>query len=122
MTALQISRPFNPHDPSALETAFNALLDSYSKLPANERPEKIRKIVRNSSTRKTETFCEMIALFNAEGLQKETGRELSFGIGVSGSCSNGEPSPETSCSGSTTCPHQLRLAEIDKFYSELLNI
>jgi hypothetical protein len=119
-TTLQLNA-FNPHDPSALETAYNALLDAYSKLPANERPEKIRKIVRNSSTRKTETFCEMIALFNAEGLQKETGRDLSLGIGVGGSCSTGDQT-EVGCSGPTICPHQLRLAEIDKFYSELLNI
>lgn len=111
----------NPANATALETAFNSLLDAYSRLPPSDRPEKIRKIIRASSAKKTAVFSEMIAMFSAQGLDCSTlgtGSLVSGGGGggVVGSCNesgNGE---------GCTCPHQQRLAEIDSFYNELLNI
>jgi len=92
-----------------LESAYNKLVDLYAKLPAENRAEEIRKILRHSSTRKTETFCEMISLFNSEGLQKEMGRDF-----LTSGCST----ISTACDGD--CPHKRELMKIDEFYNSLL--
>jgi len=113
---------------TALETAYNALIEAYSRLPPSDRPEKIRKIIRASSAKKTAVFTEMIAMFSAQGL------DCSVDVGVRGggsvvtggsSCHGGDSSSLTNGGANgegCTCPHQLRLAEIDNFYNELLNI
>jgi len=51
-----------------LEKAYHAFVDAYKKLAPEERPEKIRRIVKTSTVRETETFTEMVAMFNSEGL------------------------------------------------------
>jgi len=107
MEAVGRSKPTSTNE-TDLESAFNKLVDLYAKLPAENRAEEIRKILRHSSTRKTETFCEMISLFNSEGLQKEMGRDfLTSGSAVG-----------TACDGD--CPHKRELMKIDEFYNSLL--
>jgi len=108
LEAVGRSKPTSVND-TDLESAYNKLVEIYAKLPAENRAEEIRKILRHSSTRKTETFCEMISLFNSEGLQKEMGRDfLTSGSNVSG----------TACDGD--CPHKRELMKIDEFYNSLL--
>jgi len=102
----------NPTEENALEKAFHNFVDVYNKLSTEQRPEKIRKIVRNASARKTDTFCEIVSLFNDEGLQKELGRECSLTF---------MPISDPSCSPDI-CPHKKELERIDEFYRDFLAV
>jgi hypothetical protein len=81
-----------------------------------EKPEVIRKLVRNSSTRETERLSELLDLFWTEGLQKELGPSRNSLRNVVDHQSNvGEEGchcPE--------CPHKQELERIDEFYKEFL--
>jgi len=90
------------------EVAFATFIAAYNSLASEERPEKIRRIIRTSSTRDTERLSELIDLFTAEGLQQGVGSEISIGAGG------------TSCQ-CTHCPHRLELLKIDDFYKEFLS-
>ena len=102
-------------DENALEKAFHNFIDVYNKLNPEQRPAKIRRIVRNSSTRKTETFCEIVGLFNDEGLQKEVGRECSLSFAPSAMDTAGGCNAES-------CPHKKELERIDEFYRDFLAV
>jgi len=101
-------------DENALEKAFHNFIDVYNKVNPEQRPAKIRRIVRNSSARKTDTFCEIVGLFNDEGLQKEVGRECSLTFSPT-SMDSTPCSPET-------CPHKKELERIDEFYRDFLSV
>ncbi|KAL6073657.1 Hydrocephalus-inducing protein [Balamuthia mandrillaris] len=55
----------------SLEKAFHALLDAFERTDADERPLKVRKIMRGCPSRKMSLLGEMVALFNSEGLASE---------------------------------------------------
>lgn len=115
--SLSLSKSSSESKPSeeenALEKAFHNFLDVYNKVNPEQRPEKIRRIVRNSSARKTETFCEIVGLFNDEGLQKELGRDCSLTFSPSSMEVGTGCNPET-------CPHKKELERIDEFYRDFL--
>jgi len=97
------------------EEAFATLIKTYTGMKSEEKPETIRKLIRNSSTRDTERLSELLDLFWTEGLLKER----SFGS---------RPTPSSTSSGSTQegcccneCPHKLELERIDEFYKEFLS-
>jgi len=104
------------------EESFGELIKAYNQMSAEERPETIRKLIRNSSTRDTERLSELLDLFWTEGLQKEP----SFG-----SRSAPRDRPTISSTSSSTkdaegcncveCPHKLELERIDEFYKEFLS-
>lgn len=100
------------------EDAFSNLIKSYNAMKAEEKPETIRKVIRNSSTRDTERLSEMLDLFWTEGLLKER----SFGTRQPGTTStqsgNGHTGEGCSCQ---ECPHKVELERIDEFYKEFLS-
>jgi hypothetical protein len=98
------------------EEAFANLMSSYSAMPAEERPETIRKVIRNSSTRDTERLSELLDLFWTEGLQ----REPSFGGKQNTRDRLAVMGREEGCS-CTDCPHKQELERIDEFYKEFLS-
>jgi flagellar hook-basal body complex protein FliE len=102
------------------EDAFGNLLKAYTSMKAEEKPETIRKLIRNSNGRDTERLSELLDLFWTEGLQKEP----SFG-GINNrdrfpSAANPNKGEEEGCSCSD-CPHKLELDRIDEFYKEFLS-
>jgi len=90
------------------EAAYNKLIELYSALPQEKKAEEVRKIMRNNSARKTDAYCEMISLFNAEGLQKEMRMDFMAGMNDGGSVCGGD------------CPHKRELLKIDELYNSLL--
>eukprot|EP00005_Dracoamoeba_jomungandri_P003807 CAMPEP_0174260914 /NCGR_PEP_ID=MMETSP0439-20130205/10994_1 /TAXON_ID=0 /ORGANISM="Stereomyxa ramosa, Strain Chinc5" /LENGTH=376 /DNA_ID=CAMNT_0015345293 /DNA_START=89 /DNA_END=1219 /DNA_ORIENTATION=- len=89
-----------------LESAYNNLIDAYKKLTAEQRPQKIRRIVRSTPAKRVATFCEMISLFTSEGLEKELGKDLPF-------------LPPNHCL-EECCEHKKELDRIEEFYKETL--
>jgi hypothetical protein len=100
------------------EEAFVALMKAYNAMPAEEKPETIRKLIRNSSTRDTERLSELLDLFWTEGLQ----REPAFGTKSNNRdrLSVASSSRDDGCSCSN-CPHKQELERIDEFYKEFLS-
>jgi len=103
-----------PKEPSTdtindFESAFATFISSYNALSNEEKPEKIRKIIRTSSTRDTERLSEMIDLFTSEGLQQDIGSEVRPHSFSTYSCS---------CA---SCPHKQELVRIDDFYKDFLS-
>jgi hypothetical protein len=93
-------------DGSEFEIAFRRFFEVYNSLPLDEKPVKIRKLIRNSSTRDTERISEFLDLFLSEGLQR-TLKSDSF-PGLSG----------CKC---VCCPYQKELERIDEFYKDFLS-
>jgi len=88
------------------ETAFASFITAYNGLPHDERPEKIRKLIRTNSAQETEQLTELVDMFTAEGLQQGVGSEISAGQQGGCHCQN--------------CPHKQELLRIDDFYKEFL--
>jgi len=97
------------------EESFSNLMRAYSAMTAEERPETIRKVIRNSSTRDTERLSELLDLFWTEGLQ----REPAFGGKPNSRDRIAAIGREEGCSCSD-CPHKQELERIDEFYKEFL--
>jgi hypothetical protein len=95
------------------DDAFSNLIKAYNTMKPEEKPEIIRKIIRNSSTRDTERLSELMDLFWTEGLQKELG----------GRHTRERPIVNTSVDSCncTDCPHKIELERIDEFYKEFLS-
>jgi len=95
------------------DDAFSSLIKAYNSMKPEEKPETIRKIIRNSSTRDTERLSELMDLFWTEGLQRELG----------GRHNRERPIVNTSVDSCncTDCPHKIELERIDEFYKEFLS-
>jgi len=96
------------------EDAFVNLLKAYNLLRQEEKPETIRKLIRNSSTRDVDKLSEFLDLFWVEGLQKEP----SLGQRTSSGHSNNMHKEDGCCCAD--CPHKQELERIDEFYKEFL--
>eukprot|EP01104_Vermistella_antarctica_P015697 TRINITY_DN5209_c0_g1_i2.p1 TRINITY_DN5209_c0_g1~~TRINITY_DN5209_c0_g1_i2.p1 ORF type:complete len:532 (-),score=117.96 TRINITY_DN5209_c0_g1_i2:74-1600(-) len=85
---------------SEFERRFVRFFKAYAALPSDEKPVKVRKLIRNSSANDTEKLCEFIDFFSnsSEGLQRTVGGDSKCG-----------------CS---TCPFQKELERIDGFYKD----
>lgn len=97
------------------EDAFANLIRAYNQMSPEEKPEIIRKLIRNSSTRDTERLSELLDLFWTEGLQKELGGRSSSRDRISTTMMN-----EDGCN-CLECPHKQELERIDEFYKEFLS-
>jgi len=109
----QQSAPKEPEssDPAhEFDNAFATFITAYNSLSQEEKPEKIRKIIRTSSTRDTERLSEMIDLFTSEGLQQDIGSEVRAPFSSS----------HRSCT-CQSCPHKQELVRIDDFYKDFLS-
>jgi len=102
-------------DKQDFEDAFATLIKSYNAMQPEEKPETIRRLIRNSSTMETERLSEMLDLFWAEGLQKEP----AF-AGKKSARERMALLPQDGCS-CTDCPHKQELERIDEFYKEFLS-
>jgi len=103
------------------EQAFSNLIKAYNLMKPEEKPEVIRKLIRNSSTRDTERLSELLDLFWTEGLQREpsfigktNARER---LAANSSMSMKEDGMGCCCAD---CPHKQELERIDEFYKEFL--
>jgi len=96
--------------PEDFEGAFSAFLNEFNSLPSEEKPAKIRKLLRTTPSRDVDQLTELLDMFWAEGLQKQIRRE-SQQTGVQGlkNCDVSE------------CPHKKELERIDEFYKEFLS-
>jgi len=99
------------------EDTFVNLIKAYNGMKAEEKPETIRKLIRNSSTRDTERLSELLDLFWTEGLQKELGGRTSA---RDRSMAAHAHMKEDGCN-CVDCPHKLELERIDEFYKEFLS-
>eukprot|EP01102_Stenamoeba_stenopodia_P010304 TRINITY_DN3091_c0_g1_i2.p1 TRINITY_DN3091_c0_g1~~TRINITY_DN3091_c0_g1_i2.p1 ORF type:complete len:319 (-),score=68.58 TRINITY_DN3091_c0_g1_i2:256-1212(-) len=93
-------------EPNTFETAFSSLLSYYRTLAPEERPVKIRKLIRITPSKEINDLSEMLDIFCAEGLQKEL-RQTTTSQTVE--CSVAE------------CPHKKELERIDDFYRDFLS-
>jgi len=99
-----------------LDVAFLNLLRAFNAMSAEEKPETIRKVVRNTSSRDTEKLAEILDLLCTEGPQEaclpptksSTKKSVSGLLGNNGCV----------C---VDCPHKQELERIDEFYKEFLS-
>jgi len=105
---------------SEFDSAFRLFFDLYNSLPQEEKPVKIRKLVRNSSSHDTERIAEFLDLFMTEGLQRSL---RSSGVHTSNTPSSLSSSSSSSSSGCkcAACPYQRELERIDEFYGDFLS-
>jgi len=89
------------------EQAFYAFVESYDKLDPEEKPNKIRKVMKNTSTRDTESFTEMVETFQNESASPATIEKTK------------DPVKGRGCQCSH-CPHKEELQRIDDFYNRFL--
>ena len=132
------------------EDLFLRCMKAYAAIDPDQRPAKIRKVMRNATTKQTEEVNEFVDLVYAEGLGRNiggvdfltafaTGNNSSsaaasttpFNISsltslMGGNGENTKPTQPSEGGGETTCncahcPHKMELEKIDQFYSEFLN-
>jgi hypothetical protein len=93
--------------PMDFESAFAAFVTAYTALPYEQKPEKIRRLLRGCSHQDLERFTELIDLFTQEAMQQ--------GMGLPGLDPLG---PSCRC---PTCPHRQELMRVDDFYKEFIS-
>jgi len=103
-------------DTPDFEDSFLNLIRSYQGMKQEEKPETIRRVIRNSSTRDTERLSELLDLFWTEGLLKE--RSFTRQPGASAQAVSHTNGEGCQC---PDCPHKVELERIDEFYKEFLS-
>jgi len=91
------------------------LIRSYQGMKQEEKPETIRRVIRNSSTRDTERLSELLDLFWTEGLLKERSftRQPGTSVQTHDHTNNGEA---CQC---PDCPHKVELERIDEILQRI---
>jgi len=90
------------------ETSFKRFFKMFYSLSVDEKPIKIRKLLRNSSQRDAEKVLELLDLFQRESIQRD---------------SRNTCSPETqknSLCDCNTCPYQKELQKIEDYCKTFL--
>eukprot|EP01103_Thecamoeba_quadrilineata_P005312 TRINITY_DN15128_c0_g1_i1.p1 TRINITY_DN15128_c0_g1~~TRINITY_DN15128_c0_g1_i1.p1 ORF type:complete len:428 (-),score=94.10 TRINITY_DN15128_c0_g1_i1:33-1316(-) len=109
--ATDYSMPIVPSaglEESEFDSSFRHFFKVYNNLPAEEKPIKIRKLIRNSSQRDTEKISEFLDLFMTEGLQRIPPIDLLL-----------QKNSPCECS---TCPFTKEMIKIDEFYTDFLSL
>jgi hypothetical protein len=91
------------------DTLFTSFMSIYNSLGSEDRPAKIRKLVRTLPTREVEKLSELLDMFWAEGFQQDLRRGAPSSLGDM----YAECTPEE-------CPHRRELERIDEFYKEFM--
>jgi len=114
------SSGFNYQPPSSLpdpedmdfDNAFNNFLRAYKKISVEERPSKMKRIVKQHSE-DMDTLNDFVNLYSSEILMQTPD---------SANMLNSLLMPSTTCSSSCTgdCPHKKELERLDNFYHEFL--
>jgi len=107
----------------SFENSFRKFFRSFNTLPSEDRPVKIRKLIKNCSQHDTEKISEFLDLFFVEGIQRGANALQQVGDGA-GAGSNGGGSPVSSSSNGChclSCPYQQELQRIDDFYHDFLS-
>eukprot|EP00005_Dracoamoeba_jomungandri_P001914 CAMPEP_0174262128 /NCGR_PEP_ID=MMETSP0439-20130205/12786_1 /TAXON_ID=0 /ORGANISM="Stereomyxa ramosa, Strain Chinc5" /LENGTH=368 /DNA_ID=CAMNT_0015346777 /DNA_START=106 /DNA_END=1212 /DNA_ORIENTATION=+ len=87
--------------------AVQQFLTAYSELPIEEKPRKIRRVLRSFSSAQTEQFSILLQNFTNPISGDSSSKKNSLGEHDEGcDCLN--------------CPHKLELSRIDEFYKEFL--
>jgi hypothetical protein len=88
------------------EAAFRKFFKVYTKLNEEDKPIKIRKLIRGSSQREAEKISEFLDLFQTEGFHKSVPVDT---VQKNSPCQ---------CS---TCPYQSEISELNNFYDQILS-
>jgi len=88
---------------SEFENAFRKFFKVYTRLSEEEKPMKIRKLIRSSSQREAEKISEFLDLFQTEGFHK-----------------SGDIVQKNSPCQNPTCPYQNEINELNDFYDQIL--
>jgi len=110
--------------PDDFEHAFSTFMASFNALPNEDRPTKIRKLIRTTSAREVDQLTEMIDMFFAEGLQKQLPLQqgLVENLDLGGRSGNGAAVGKGApMCHPEECPHKRELARIDEFYKDFLS-
>ena len=103
---------------SPFEQAFKNFLDAYDNLDPFEQPEKVRKVIKNSSPRDVQAVTEMIEGFsdptpqqpavdtNCNNNTATDSQKAEKGLGKGCECNN--------------CQYKDELSRIDEFYNRFL--
>jgi len=97
------------------ETAFSLFLTTFHSLPPEERPSKIRKLVRLIPEEELNQLNELLDMFMSEGFHKPTYLE------GGGSYGGLVPTEQTLRSCDENCVHKKELERIDQYYKEFLS-
>jgi len=90
---------------SPFEMAFQQFVEAFERIDADEKAQRIRKVVRRSGRRDTESLSELLNQISKESfVQQQEPRTVE--------CSGPCQCPQ--------CPYQLELDRIDKFENDLL--
>jgi len=107
-----ISKPLSSQEDEGtdFESCFKRFFKTFYSLPVEEKPIKIRKLLRNCSQRETDRVTEFLDLFLTEGLQRCPPAVTS--------CDPHQH--KTSMCDCDSCPYQRELQKIDEFYKNFL--
>jgi hypothetical protein len=105
----------------AFQKAFKQFLSSYERLDDIDKPAKMRKVMRNVSTRETPNIEEMFSIVGAENADPFIlmGANVSNNNNNNNNNNNGNPNGVAECH-CVDCPYKLEVAKMDEFYTEML--
>jgi hypothetical protein len=127
---LKSSSEFNFAAPAAIpdpedmdfDAAFLKFLNTYKKIPAEERPNKVRKLLKTSPHQDSQTLSEFVNIYSCEVLAGATEQNFiqtfhSMDMPAAAGHTSEHPSD---CCNCTECPHKKQLERMDDFYSEFI--
>jgi len=94
------------------EIAFKNFFQLYNSFPSEEKPMKIRKLIRSSSQRDREKISEFLDLFLAQGMQQPSSSRSSTEL-------KAENDSGCLCA---VCPYKKEVEITDPFYLLLSNL
>jgi len=106
---LEDEKKINSKEESSLtefENTFLKFLNSYTKVSQEERPEKIRRLMRTTTTKDTDGLSEMLTLFQSESVNN---------------CNEDPTNSSSSSCQCQDCPYRKELDRFDDFYNEFLD-
>jgi hypothetical protein len=104
-----------PKDTMDFEAAFDNFLSAFKNIPSEERPNKIRRVMKTMVEK--EEFCEFVGLAQQDLARGTCNEEGLFNLGLP-DCSSKFCS-EKSCNADY-CPHKKQLERLDVLYNDFL--
>ena len=110
-----LSRENSYKEEMDFETAFWNLLNAYKRLPPEERPSKVQRVMR--SVCENENLSDLIDLFSFQSCGRGINTEENI---LSNPCLTAFPScTDKGCDGDD-CPHKKQLERLDDLYNDFL--
>jgi len=105
----KLEQPRTTSDLGPFELAFLEFVEAYDRLDPEEKPSKIRKVIKNTSNRDIDYVTDMLEVFTQTAATTQPDHSKSF-----------IKDPNMKTCNCQNCSHLLELRKIDDFYNRFL--